>query len=75
LSKTGTLALQKILLFFLFDAQKKNITDTLGLNDTAATYHYYDFALSMLQCVEYYEQWHVRVLLPRRFILEMYENA
>jgi len=47
---------------------KKNITDTLGLNDTAATYHYYDFALSMLQCVEYYEQWHVCVLLPRRFI-------
>jgi len=33
------------------------------------------FALSMLQYVEYYEQWHVRVLLPRRFILEMYENA
>ena len=61
--------------FFLFDARKKNITDTLGLNDTAATYYYYDFALSMLQCVEYYEQWHVRVLLPRRFILEIYENA
>jgi hypothetical protein len=54
---------------------KKNITDTLGLNDTAATYHYYDFALPMLQYVDYYQQWHVHVLLPRRFILEIYENA